>query len=65
MNVASMYRFQTMMVARDGFNLETLASHKKVNFLLILEAAMLVYSPKEYKTFKAAIDASFKDKEDK
>jgi hypothetical protein len=52
-----------MRFARDSFDLKTHTPHrdKEVNFLLLLEAARVIYPAREFKTFKTAMDASFRD----
>ncbi len=56
-------RFQTLMFARDGYPLKTLATHKKLNFKLILRAANQIMSSKDYTAFQSQMDRAFRDSE--
>ena len=54
-------RFQTLMFARDGYPLKTLATHKKLNYKLVLRAANQIMSTKDYTSFQAQMDRAFRD----
>ena len=56
-------RFQTLMFARDGYPLKTLATHKKLNYKLVLRAANQIMSTKDYTSFQAQMDRAFRDSE--
>lgn len=56
-------RFQTLMFARDGYPLKTLATHKKLNFKLVLRAANQIMSAKDYTAFQSQMDRAFRDSE--
>ena len=56
-------RFQTLMFARDGYTLKTLATHKKLNYKLVLRAANQIMSTKDYTSFQAQMDRAFRDSE--
>uniref|UniRef100_A0A7S0MVG4 Uncharacterized protein n=1 Tax=Cryptomonas curvata TaxID=233186 RepID=A0A7S0MVG4_9CRYP len=49
------------MFARDGYPLKVQMHHKKLNYKLVLRAAHVVMSSKDYTLFSAQMDRAFKD----
>ena len=56
-------RFQTLMFARDGYPLKTLAQHKKLNYKLVLRAANQIMSTKDHTAFQSQMDRALRDSE--
>jgi hypothetical protein len=54
-------RFQTLIVARDGFPLKSLTIHRDINFKLALLAAKDVMEKRMYTEFKNAMEHALKD----
>jgi hypothetical protein len=58
-------RFQTLIMARDGYPLRKDAKHKDMNFKLVLKAAQAVMAERDYKAFSAAMERAYKEPNDK
>ena len=58
-------RFQTLIMARDGYPLRKDAKHKDMNFKLVLKAAQAVMADKDYRAFSGAMERAYKETTDK
>jgi hypothetical protein len=58
---ATRRRFQTSMMARDGFPLKSQAGHKHLNFKLVIRSAREIMPLKEFNMFNGQMDRAFRD----
>lgn len=60
---ATRRRFQTLMMARDGFPLKSQTGHRHLNYKLVIRAAREIMPSKEFTMFHSQMERAFRDTE--